>query len=376
LPVRASGSARKVAVDADGQSDTTGFAGKFRVRLSGDGRYAFFFATGTSNLAPQEVAGAPSHYLLRKNLGTGEIELASRGMDGRTPQQADPLTRRLGEAMEHSFDVNRDGSVVVFLTESFPPAVLVHDMARLSSWTAPTADLGDNVYSPQVSDSGAVVSLLVSLDGDDHAHLYRFTQSGRTLVDTCPGGTPCVDEHDLSGDGNRLLADQTGFVGGSNDVMVYTVGGAPIDMTPSFGHVRGARLSGVGTLVLANTFANIGGHHNGLALSPVGSHITEADYIESTNSQFRPWDLSRDGRIAGYGDSVDPTDVFANSLAGTLWNRTVGAGVHLPGATAQHGEKLVDLSDNGLVVAWTRCSPELLNSSCSAIPGAWVQRYG
>jgi hypothetical protein len=100
----------------------------------------------------------------------------------------------------------------------------------------------------------------------------------------------------------------------------------------------------------------------------------EADYIESTNTHFRPWDLSRDGRIAGYGAPLDPT-LGTKPLAGSLWNRTVGAGVRLPGTTARHGEELLDLSDNGLVVAWTRCSPDDLRF-CSATPGAWVQRYG
>lgn len=360
------GSATDVAVDADGNPDSAGFAGDFGVRLSGDGRYAFFSTTAASNLAPPDVAGMPGFYLLRKNLVTGDIDLASRGPDGRTPQPISPSGRAYPNQHDaDSFDVDQDGSIVAYTTDS--GVVLVHDIAHRTTWTASSADLGGGDSSPLINDTGAVVSLIAG------GHLYRYTPLGRTQIDACPTGTPCVEDQSLSGDGNRLLAVEA--VAGVGNVIVYTVGGSPVDMSPAFGHAETARLSPDGRLVLAGIFANIEGHHNGLALTPVGSKITEADYIETTNNEFQPWALSRDGRITAYNAARDPANPDDTTFAGKVWNGAVGASVRLPGPAGVRGETQLDLTDNGQLVAWTRCGPTDLDFLCDIQPGAWVQRY-
>ncbi len=376
-----------VAVDADGAADTAAMAGRGGVRLSGDGRYAFFITRGTSNLAPPEVA-APGNfnlYLLRKNLGTGVIDLASRGPDGRTPQPVkqsyDPNGFLNGITDFVTFDVNRDGSVVVFIAD--PVAIMVHDLDQHSTWTVPVNGAAD--ASPSrviINDSGAVIAYTAFIG---RPHLFRATSAGRTQIDTCTVGD-CVMGFDMAGDGNRFVTVEDDEFNNKH-LIVYDVGGGRIDLTPPVPCCEGSvdansepRISGDGSTVAA-VHSRLG--FDGLAVVRVASgRLTSFDIVAPYDGDARfntllPRDLSRDGRIFAYNFPNPPSGAEEpdNLLGGYVFNQAASGSVRLPGPTANHGESLLDLSDDGSLAAWTRCANPP-GRTCSAGPGAWVQRYG
>ncbi len=123
------GTATNVAVTATGEPSTTEVGST--LAASGDGRYVFFTVQAQSNLAPPEVyrAGDATYFLVRKDLATGAIDLASRGLDGTTPQAVGRIP---------SIEASVNGDVVTYAapgTEEFS-TIFVHDLGTRTTWVA------------------------------------------------------------------------------------------------------------------------------------------------------------------------------------------------------------------------------------------------
>ncbi|GIG88268.1 fibronectin type III domain-containing protein [Plantactinospora endophytica] len=201
--LRPDGDVFNVAVDPAGIPDSTRVAGSQGVAVSGDGRYVVFGTSVCSNLAPPEVrtgCAAGGNVLLRKDLVTGELRLASRQRDGRTPATF------VGAA---SFDVNRDGNRVLFVRTPEVPTgqaeLLVHDLD-----TGTTAFLGltagrypQGMASPvrMIRDGLGAVYSVGALQGEA---LYLATGPGEPTLLPCPRNAdnlfPC----------NRFDVDEAG----------------------------------------------------------------------------------------------------------------------------------------------------------------------
>ncbi|WP_328994621.1 fibronectin type III domain-containing protein [Kribbella sp. NBC_01245] len=145
------GAATNIAVTATGEADSSATAGEtYHPVISDDGRYAIFTAAAWSNLAPAEIKNPNDdrRFLLRKDLETGSITLASRGLDGVTPEAVSQY-RHLG--------VSANGDVVAFVnvTNGYN-RILVHSIGTRTSWIASSST--SDILSLQLSASGSVLS--------------------------------------------------------------------------------------------------------------------------------------------------------------------------------------------------------------------------
>jgi hypothetical protein len=199
-----------------GKPDDTGQAGESYsgggAAISGNGVYAFFYTQARSNLAPASIYNPASSdtYLVRKNLLTGEIDVASIGLDGHTPVSAftaqDPPV------------ANSDGSAVVFyvLTPTAQEAE-VYDFTTQTGWLIGAA--GDSNDMPDgISANGQVVAY-VMVNGAP----YRQAEgSAPKEIDDCTADTAntCAEPGDaisMSADGN-LIAYTAEALGVSNTI--------------------------------------------------------------------------------------------------------------------------------------------------------------
>lgn len=125
-----------IAVNATTRKpDDTGEADTGGAGLSGNGQYAFFFTEADSNLAPASIfdPGSTLNYLVRKNLLTGVIDVASIGPDGHTPVKAAEAAG-IGGELPGNVAVNTDGSAVVFTDRAaIPQITLVHNFTTQTS---------------------------------------------------------------------------------------------------------------------------------------------------------------------------------------------------------------------------------------------------
>jgi len=220
------GSLRDVAVSpTTGKPDDTGRAGGFEgASVSGNGQYVFFYSQAKSNLAPAAIYNPASSdiYLLRKNLLTGEIDVASLGADGHTPV---PVMWGDSNLMPLS---NSDGSAVVFYPVS-SDAPMVHDFTTQSTWVI---DPGTNTV-PQVDglSTNGTVAEYTFIPPVQGAAMHVFRQvAGSTpqQVDNCPaaGVSTCAfgsSEASMSDDGNLIAYQGLGPLTSAGMVYVYSV---------------------------------------------------------------------------------------------------------------------------------------------------------
>jgi hypothetical protein len=195
-----------------GKPDDTGQAGGQYpgngpgATMSANGVYAFFFTQARSNLAPASIYNPASTdvYLLRKDLLTGEIDVASAS-DG-TPMPT--------IAYEGLPVTTGDGSSVVFYenlgvvdgVEDVPPEV--YDLSTGTGWTVgATGDSYDLVQG--ISANGQVVVYVNYNNADENVHVFRQVEgSAPQQVDNCPVGLAATCSNggpaSMSDDGNLI----------------------------------------------------------------------------------------------------------------------------------------------------------------------------
>ena len=213
-----SGSLKDIAVNATtGKPDDTGTAGGFGgASVSGNGQYVFFYSEARSNLAPAAIYNPASTdlYLLRKNLLSGVIDVASVGLDGHTPVPivANPSSTGFVSGVEPT--TNADGSAVVFFvpgTYAVPgtSAPLVHDFTTQSTWAMGTAASQPSQVDGLSAD-GTVADYTTLNTTSGITHIFRQVAGGAPQqVDNCPtpGGDTCEfggGEASMSDNGNLI----------------------------------------------------------------------------------------------------------------------------------------------------------------------------
>jgi hypothetical protein len=183
-----------IAVNAaTGKPDDTGTAGEYGAALSGNGEYAFFYSEARSNLAPAAIYDPASTalYLLRKNVLTGAIDVASIGPDGHTPVRSGPepgtsFTYGVPAAGERPV-VNADGSAVAYVDYAASSyTVLVHDFRTQTTW-----QIGSSAIVPEflegLSTDGTVVDYSYQDPSSNAEHVFRQVAGGvPQQVDFCP----------------------------------------------------------------------------------------------------------------------------------------------------------------------------------------------
>jgi hypothetical protein len=192
--------------------DDTGVAGQGGAGLSGNGRYAFFFVQADSNLAPASIAnpGSTLTYLVRRDLLTGEIDVASIGRDGHTPVEA-AQAAGIGGELPGNVSVNADGSAVAFTDRAeIPQITLVHNFTTGESWQVGTPSImPDDVDG--LSQDGSVVIYSVTDQSTDDYHIMRQVADGAPRqIDHCPTleTQTCnypIGQASMSEDGNLIV---------------------------------------------------------------------------------------------------------------------------------------------------------------------------
>jgi hypothetical protein len=326
-----SGSLKDIAVNATtGKPDDTGAAGEYwGASVSGNGEYAFFFTEARSNIAPASIYDPASSdvYLLRENLLSGAMSVASVGLDGVTPAPSDgtfggDFIDDVPVAGEEPV-TNTDGSAVAYALDS---GMVVHDFGSESTWAVGSA--AD--YAPYVnglSTNGTVVAYEASDSGNDGgSHVFRQVAGGTPQqVDNCPapGDATCAEAisgPSMSDDGNLITYQGLGWQ--DNGEMIYVYNAAtgqdsaafPTEICLFFGipyscyYYQDGVISGDGSTIAAN---ESGGDLDQLITAGIGGGDSVA--VPNSGSDI-PIALDYNGDALMYGSPEAGNDNY-NTLS-------------------------------------------------------------
>jgi hypothetical protein len=376
------GIAANVATDRFGNLDRSG-ATPYGVGLSGNGRYAFFDILARSNLAPPEIYNPTSgvRYLIRKDLITGDIVVASRGLDGITPApsaSAYPSASYSGNVVAFTALINTPNGLTT--------RVWVHQLDTKQTWDAWTGiPQGHHAGYLKLSSDGATLAFEAQPDtgtGDNQSKIWRRTQtSSPQRIDKCLHWTVECNfgnffSFDMSDDGRRIVYSFSGTSGGnawgSAAALWDQATGATTDLTPGFvsEHVSDVAISGDGLIWAGMYYPDIDTRLGGLAVKRVGaSRPNDADIIVPGLCLFpgcsvSPTDLTTDGQHITYEEYPQGAGVIQARVldTATRFKETVGGGGHAGPS----------ITPDGRTIAWIQgCS-----SGCptGVQPGPWVRR--
>ncbi|MGP3914788.1 fibronectin type III domain-containing protein [Nonomuraea sp. 10N515B] len=360
------GSPTYIAADANGNPEKYGVHG---FALSNNGRYAFFGIEARSNLAPPEIYDPNSTviYLIRKDLTTGEIDLASRGMDGHTPHP-------IQTSFSHPSSPSYDGNSVAFITPAAGGSserVLVHDMAELTTWEGAPASDGTAPVVAELSGNGNVL-VYQEMDEEDlnaDKPIWRKQRNaGRELVDPCARERqPCDIAVSVSHDGNRIV-----YTRRDRDLAIdqrlpmLWEGGTRTNLMQNASANEYAR-----DPVISSDGAKVAVIYNNqrresTAVVPITARsITEADVVVKSLSS--PMDLSTNGRVMAYMDGANSTGTPRLGIADTVAKTS-----QLVFEFGHHGDMTV--SGDGTVLGWMQyCQGGPLPCPEGMLEGPYVQ---
>jgi hypothetical protein len=363
-------------------SDGTGDAGTHGSALSGNGRYLFFVVENRSDLAPPEIhdSDGTTDYLLRMDLRTGEIVVASRGPDGRTPVSIRD-TATVFDAGPSTIAVTPDGTKVAFVHWDSPrAAVLMHDLAAGRTRVVYDTTVDTELGNLSISDDGSVVIFRDAFHEDDvGTHLYRRVGDGPIQrVDNCLFGTGCDSwgvgaemANDMSGDGTKIVYQEDD--GDKHHILLYdATTGSTTDLTPGpGGGYTHPVISPDGTTWAAkyhDALGNRGVLRKRFGTGPPGPG--DAVAVTSVGIGGHPAALSRDGSTLAYtfqselGVAHETGFVFRGGGSEPL--------PHPAGNTWLDWN--LDLSDNGTIITWQR--GDCAGLSCRPQPGVFPMRLG
>ena len=388
------GSITNIAVDELGKPDTTGTVGDRSIALAGNGRVAFFTVEARSNLAPPEVARAndTTTYLVRKDLDSGAITLASRGTDGATPLAVS--SERSNPLKASSVATNLDGAVVAFLTTTVPPRLYVNNLSTGHSWHANAGVPNDHtVDSPALSDDGNTVAFRAQKpwvnDAGGAARLYRRVNNQRLqqidMADTCTfGDTPCPFglAPSMSGDGKRIAYEGprtkrygSGYFVNTIAPMVYDAAtGSTMNLFTDDPDVNGPygrmvaeaifspSISRDGKVIAMDyhIYASAGAYDRGIATKVIG-----AGYVDHRDLVVRTRDTQRLGVVPSMSRTGNVFTYDFDGTSGRLYDRGNAQNMVITQVGSNETYYRTQLSDNGQVAAW--------NLPTSG--GVWATRY-
>jgi hypothetical protein len=194
----------------------TGSSNAIGPELSDSGRYAFFpLQVGPDEVPPAGIPNDGQFYLVRRDLETGFVELASRQADGVTPQSISaPRDRRGNPNPTKQADISSsaDGRYVAYLVDdgSARRRVMVYDFVQHTVWSASTG-VAEDIVQIALSASGSVVAATTELEVTTNRYrnnVFRMVKGGATKrVDMCTSAAVCDSAYakGLSADGGTVI---------------------------------------------------------------------------------------------------------------------------------------------------------------------------
>jgi Fibronectin type III domain len=194
---------------SDFEPDKLGTAGTGGAVVSGDGQYAFFYTEGRSDLAPPAVFGTDNEntYLVRENLASKQIVLASIGANGK-PVTARPAEQAGGTdhdpGLTGALVTNSTGTAVGFTTGSGQSLVYNFLTGKTFTVSSPKSTAALAGISTSTSGTTTTVAYVTFTSGAKPiASLYRQTQGhAPKLIGTCDCTTSVLPS--MSGNGNLI----------------------------------------------------------------------------------------------------------------------------------------------------------------------------
>jgi hypothetical protein len=378
------GSAQQVAVDELGRPDDTGHAGVLGAVLSGNGRYAFFLTWNSSNLAPPEIfePGRNRRSLLRKDLVTGEITVASRGLD------AEALDAGFALYAERGWASSYDGNTFEFLAPTNTgPRLYVHTFSTGVTWDATAGMSFYDIGGVALSSDGNTVAFLLRDGSPTVQSIWRAVRGAGPAqridvchYDPCSGSSPSAP--DMSGDGKRIVYKSYAAYGDERAYLYDVATGATTQLSDgppevSYKHALAPHISRDGrTITYGLSVESLLGDPlvsvESLEVQTVGGAPRTLAFNHD-RLPYGAFGLSGDGHLLSYRAEVpDPVDhVF--DAPGHVHNALAGATLDLTGPEDRN-ERDIQIADDGRVLLWSAsyCS----GSPCTQQGGVWSQLLG
>ncbi|MFF1823702.1 fibronectin type III domain-containing protein [Kribbella sp. NPDC058245] len=337
--------------------------GLYYAAVSETGRYAFFNVPGMDWITA--VPGLPydgQQYLVRRDLYTGEYELASKAEDGITPQPIVSAPYYYNKTLPNA----GDGRYVAYqvMAGTSQVRIFVHDLTTGATWTsgAPV----DNVAAIRLTPSGSYLAYVVQRTGSSGEminEIYRASPSGRVRVDTCPGQPTCrwdpFGRLGMSADGNTVMYSATpidpAHPNNGRAVWVFknvSAGSFTLPYATMKDGILDMNFSDDGTGMLAVGIDSATFDFYDVA-KPAGQPFTIADALETEN----PLSVYNGGEVSSGAKKVamlrelteDERRLYVYDVASRQKIEVPGPIVDTP-----YEDFAIDLSDDGSLVSWGR----------------------
>lgn len=365
------GSATNVAVDSSGAPDRDSSSTHWGAAVSGNGQYVLFSVKGTSNLAPAEIQGSSSIYLVRRDLSSGELILVSRASDGVTPEPVSVNCYAHTCGGKTSFAINYDGDSIAYALDRATiggvSKVRVQNILSGPAWEvdAPRTGLSADLVGIFLSDDARTVLFRSPYQVGQgwNYHLYRAQApaSAATRVDICKPDSLDCSGYSASSDGTRVA-----YVDGGDLLRFDAVSGQTLRVIEHSQVSDGSSsptISGDGAQIAVDVW---NGSRNELLLVDADSGSRQ---VVNAGDVYFPFALDQSGdrlvymrgRIVGGGPYYDS---FYNVF-------DLRESVPI-GGSAGHPLGSASLSRSGSVFVSTRweCLPD-----CDMQTGVFVQRF-
>lgn len=346
------------------------------VELSDDGRYAFFpLSIEPGEVAPPGIPQDGNFYLVRRDLANGQIELASRQLDGKTPQV---LAASAPAGPELASASSADGQSVAYVVDAAGPArrALVYDFEQQTVWPVETL-VPERIQYLDLSADGEVAA--VGTEGDKPSNpqqsnrkIFREVKGGAAeRIDLCTSTLVCDAAvfRALSADGSTIVYsmgvnnNQSPYYNFDNEYVFYNAASrqSTLPYYKKGGLPFGATFSRNLQYLVANvTIGPFGDpQESGVAVKRVGTGVlTEADVIQGGYRWDRPSSptaISDDGNIAAWAPGLVEQNPLPSDINFLVQDRAAGSRTELRGLGiwTTTGFSGMSMSRDGSVVAWT-----------------------
>jgi hypothetical protein len=307
----------------------TGSTNAIGPEVSDSGRYAFFpLRVGPEEVPPPGIPNDGQFYLVRRDLESGLVELASRQADGATPQSISaPRDWRNDPNPKPQADISSaaDGRYVAYVVDDGASRrrVMVYDFAQHTVWTSPIG-VAEDIVQIALSASGSVVAATTELQVANlyRENVFRMVKGGATKrVDMCTSPAVC----------DSAWATGLSVDGGTVMYSFY----ADSDKSPYYNHEN------------LHVFYNAA---TGAAAMP---------YYIAGSMPFTDIRMSRNGRYfvasAEIGSFDNPEAVFVAKQVGT--GSVTSADIFQGGYAWDKMGISLSISDDGNFVAWVPGGP-------------------
>ncbi|MGW6196495.1 fibronectin type III domain-containing protein [Kribbella sp. NPDC055110] len=359
----------------------SGTSNSIPVELSDNGRYAFFpLSVAPDEVAPPGVPNDGNFYLVRRDLANGQVELASRQADARTPQIISSPIQYTGLNLDLASAA--DGRYVAYVVDGGGPAgrVMIYDLNEHVIWTADPG-VPESIDQIELSEAGDAVAVNTARNDqpDNPLHyarkVFRIAKgSSAKRVDMCTSSEIC-DSATLKGmseDGNTIVYNIKASDGRSpyfqpwNNHVFYTASTGQSSMPYwSKGTIVGLLFGGIQLSRNGQYFVATAtlGHpadpqENAVVVKRVGTGaVTEADIIQRG---YR-WDapavaeaISDDANIVAWVPGLVEENPPPSAIKFLVQDRAAGVRTEIKdiGVWATTGSSGMSMARGGSLVAW------------------------